>query len=521
MLSQFGEFTASDKLDVSYDVCIAGAGVAGITLALELAKTGKQVLLLEAGDIDYSDQSQEVYAGDIVGREYFELDVARLRYLGGTSNHWAGYCRPLDDFDFEARPELDLSGWPIGKPDISPWLEPAAAILEIDPNYADDAIVDGTDGNLRRIDVRLSPPVRFGERYLEALKTNDNIQLVLNANLVDIKVDTASGAIQHMTIAGYGSVSQRFDVSADVFVLALGGIENARALLNANSQVDAGIGNGNDLVGRYFMEHVHLDGGFAILNGPLEEHFDGLKTFNRVGEAVNFAITGDFTRSSQILNCEMRLADIARGESKPDPESWKARIKRMLCNSDYVVDIASYFDEGFKAQRCMLAHEHANALAGEYDGVVRLSSEQKPNPNSRVLLSDERDKFGLRRTALDWQLTELDKKTIQESMLELGRYFASKDIGRLKVPDWMLDDGPGIAGMAEGERGADFHHLGTTRMAESASEGVVDSNCKIFGSTNFYVAGSSIFASGGHVPPTLTIVQLTLRLADHLNQRIG
>ena len=437
MLSQFGEFTASDERSSRFHFCIAGAGVAGITLALELAHAGKRVLLLEGGDIDFTDESQQLYEGDIVGRDYFDLDIARLRYLGGTSNHWAGYCRPLDDFDFEERPELDLKGWPITKADLEPWLEPAARILDISHDYADDIVVDNADENLRRIDVHLSPPVRFRDKYLQELKSNENLQVVLNANVVDIGVDTASGSVQHLTIAGFGDTDQRFDVSADVYVLALGGIENARALLNANSQIAEGVGNSHDLVGRYFMEHIHLDGGFAILNGPLDQTFDDLKAYERVGEAVNFAITRNFTRSANILNCEMRLADISKGQGKPDPESWKARIKKMLCGSDHVLELASYFDEDFKVQRCLLAHEHANALANEYDGIIRLSAEQRPNPNSRVLLSDKHDRFGLRGVALDWQLTELDKMTIKKSILELGRYFANTDIGRLRVPDWV------------------------------------------------------------------------------------
>lgn len=521
MLHQFQEFTAGEEHASQFDVCIAGAGVAGITLARELTNAGKRVLLLEGGDIDYTDDSQSLYEGDVVGREYFDLDVARLRFLGGTSNHWAGFCRPLDAFDFEARSEINVSGWPITRDDLDPWLESAAKILDISHDYAEDVIIDDADSNLRRIDVHLSPPVRFRDKYMQELKDNENILTVVNANVVDIGIDTASGSIQNLTIAGYDDSSQRFNVYADVYVLALGGIENARMLLNANSQIAAGIGNEHDLVGRYFMEHIHLDGGLAILNGQLDQMFKSLKAYERVGEAVNFAVTRSFIHASGILNCEMRLADISKGELKPDPNSWKTRIKKMLCSSDSALDLASYFDADFKQQRCLQVHEHADAPPDEYDGIIRISSEQTPNPNSRVLLSEKRDRFGLRGVALDWQLLDLDKATIKKSLLELGRYFAETDIGRLRVPEWVLDDESDIAGMEDGERGADFHHLGTTRMSANPRDGVVDSQCRVFGSNNLYIAGSSVFATGGHVPPTLTIVQLTLRLADHLTKRLS
>ena len=120
-----------------YALCIAGGGVAGITLARALAGRGRRVLLLEAGGLAFSAESQEVYGGESLGRSYFALEETRLRFLGGSSNHWAGWCRPLDAWDFERREDMPLSGWPIGKGDLDPFLAPAAEILEISPDFAD------------------------------------------------------------------------------------------------------------------------------------------------------------------------------------------------------------------------------------------------------------------------------------------------------------------------------------------------------------------------------------------------
>ena len=142
----------------TYDVCIAGAGVAGITLAKALAEQKKHVLLLEAGGQAYSRLSQDFYDGDIVGHDYFDLSISRLRYLGGTSNHWGGWCRPLDPWDFRPRDYVEWSGWPITERDLSPFLSEAIQIMEIDSFPPETTTFDGTEGNFTEITNRFSPP---------------------------------------------------------------------------------------------------------------------------------------------------------------------------------------------------------------------------------------------------------------------------------------------------------------------------------------------------------------------------
>lgn len=518
MLIGFQEFIKGSDHGSRFDVCIAGGGVAGITLALEFARANKRVLLLEGGDIDFTEASQDLYAGKNVGRDYYDLDVSRLRYLGGTSNHWAGFCVPLDDVDFEVRPDIESSGWPISKADLSPWLAPAADILEIKGDFRLDELVEAAENNLRRFETELSPPVRFGEKYADQLKANENIVAVLNASVIDIGVDTATGAVVGFEVVQTDDPSQKAHVVADRFVLALGGIENARLLLTSNKQIERGIGNDHDLVGRYFMEHIEVDLGFALLNGSMTELFDNVTSDERAGQSVLFAATRDFQRAASILNCEMRVQALeARTVDKGN--NWKSRIKSMICGSDTALDLlglVGFVDEDFKYKKCRHTHRDYQAPVDEFDAVIMTRSEQAPNYHSRVMLSDERDRLGMRRVALNWQLLDVDKATMRESILELGRYFAATDIGRIRLADWLLDEDQDIAGMADGERGAGYHHIGTTRMASSPSQGVVDRDGKVFGTPNLYIAGSSVFPTGGHAPPTLTIVQLALRLANHL-----
>ncbi|MGH6916635.1 MAG: GMC family oxidoreductase, partial [Geminicoccaceae bacterium] len=149
-------------------------------------------------------------------------------------------------------------------------------------------------------------------------------------------------------------------------------------------------------------------------------------------------------------------------------------------------------------------------------GTLRAVAEQVPNANSRLRLSNDKDGFGLRRVALDWRLSPLDKTTIRVVGLELGRYFALTNIGRIRLADWVLSNDDVVPSVEDGGYGTGFHHMGTTRMGHSPEDGVVDRNCAVFGVPNLYVAGSSVFRTVGYANPTLTIVQLTLRLADHL-----
>ncbi len=517
MLQTFKQFVASDALGTRYDVCVAGAGVAGITLARELANAGKRVLLLEGGDVDFTTESQDLYQGDIVGRDYFELDVARLRYLGGTSNHWAGFCRPLDSFDFEARPDIDGSGWPISRDDLDPWLAPAADILEIKNPFPKDVPIDDDDGNLRHVTIQLSPPVRFGEKYLKELKESQRITLVVNANVVDIQLIDGLQAVQSLAVAGYDQPGERIQVMADSFVLALGGIENARALLNANNQIPVGVGNEKELVGRYFMEHFELDVGHVLLNASMDDMFgDRLWVDDRVGRAVSYAVNRKFMHTMGTLNCELRLSENEAAEERTFSRSLKSRLKEMVCGSGILLDMATYLDEGFKQSKCLLVHEDDKLDINQFDAFIRVTCEQAPNPESRIKLADDKDRFGLRKTALDWRLLDVDKETLKESAIELGQSFIANDIGRIRVADWLLDDQAGIAGLPEGERAAGFHHIGTTRMGHGPQDGVVDRDGRVFGIENLYVTGSSLFTTGGHVPPTFTIVQMALRLADHL-----
>lgn len=490
-----------------YDLCICGAGPAGLTLALQASAGKRSVLLIEGGDFEYRQRSQEVYRGENVGLDYYPCDVSRLRYFGGTSNHWAGWCRPLDACDFLKREHIAHSGWPISKRDLEPYEGPAREILDLPPpppSGPDYLSLDAGDATLKKVDFEMSKPTRFAIKYRQSVERSDNLHCVLNANLVDIALKDGSETVDYLKVANYKG--ETFKARAKYYVLALGGIENPRALLNANRQREKGVGNGQDLVGRFFCEHPHFTVGHFILDPahPKVRHLIDAGTLER----SFYAPTEKFMERRKVLNFGLHFipyADKLRGEYMSD---FKMRIKQAVCRSDWMSGVLREYKEGFSCSQKLF-----------FDGLLRISSEQGPNPDSRVMLSGERDKFGNRRVRLDWRLSTQDKLTLRRAAEEMGAQLARRNIGRLRLVDWLLDPDPTLPNLGEDEV-AGFHHMGTTRMADSPARGVVDADCRVFGSENLYIAGSSVFTTGGHSNPTFTIIQLALRLADHLESRL-
>src|SRR5215210_437567 len=134
------------------DCCVIGSGAAGITIARELARTRASVVLLESGGFDFDPRTQALNAGDIVGERLdpvnpLRLQDTRLRYFGGTTNHWAGYCRPFEPGDLERRDHVPDSGWPFGRAELDPWYRLAHDVIQIGPFEYDPAAWDAQRGS--------------------------------------------------------------------------------------------------------------------------------------------------------------------------------------------------------------------------------------------------------------------------------------------------------------------------------------------------------------------------------------
>jgi choline dehydrogenase-like flavoprotein len=494
-------------LERRFDACVIGAGPAGITLARRLAARGFSVALMEAGGLEFSDRSQEIYQGEVVGLDYYPLDVARLRYFGGTSNHWGGWCRELDPCDFASHPGTALSGWPIAKADLDRYQGEADAILDLapPPGFPDLPIEPAGAGDFRHVLFRFSPPTRFGEKFHDEIAASDRISLVLNANLVDLGLagDLGGdlGGVSEAVFSTYPPEARRFPVRAQVFCLCAGGLENPRLLLNFTRQAPAGVGNASDMVGRCFCEHPHFVLADLLLEAPRKE-----KEF--------YAPTEAFMAAHGVTNFGLRLEP----DHRPPPVSFLRSLRRSaVCMSSFTEELgARVFGRGFDCDRGGLGEYFARLSAAEpLTGKVRIATEQRLDRASRVRLGAGRDVFGMRKIELDWRVSPEDIATMRAAVTAFGGFVAEAGIGRLKVRDWLLAERPALPGIAEDEVGG-FHHMCTTRMSASPADGVVDADCRVHGLSNLYLGGSSVFATPGHANPTYTIVQLALRLGDHL-----
>lgn len=474
--------------DQSFDVCVIGSGPAGTTLARQLAKKGLSVGLFEAGGETLTADSQALYAGKTMGQPYYPLDGTRLRFFGGSSNHWGGWTRPLDAYDFTAKAHNPLSGWSIGKGDLDPYAAEADEILDLPPDRPPPDILPDDHATLVPRLFRFSRPVtRFGEKYRAELAASEKINVYLNSNLVDLRVNDGARAVTEAVFRSYQR-NDLFTVRAKAFVLCLGGLENPRALLNAASQVGKGLGNERDLVGRYFLEHPHAPIGRIVMRRPMTW-------------MIVCSPTPAFMEAEKVLNFGVRLGHFDEwnggdftGAFEPQPE----------CRTDFDTLLAAEM-------------KGAPAACPAEVGDAFVACEQSLDPDNRVRLTGERDRFGLRRIELDWRLSETDLRTLRTAATTVGSLLAERDVGRLKVVDWLTEGRSPTADQLWGGN----HHMGTTRMSADASTGVVDANLKIHTLANLYVGGSSTFATSGHANPTYTIVQLSLRLGDHLAGVVG
>jgi choline dehydrogenase-like flavoprotein len=470
-----------------FDVCVVGSGPAGITLARKLGERGLSVGLFEGGALEFTSESQALYEGTTSGQPYYPLDGARLRFFGGSSNHWGGWTRQLDPYDFEPKAHHPMSGWPIAKADLDPYTAEADSILNLPQDIpAPDIIPEARDELIPRL-IRFSrPTARFGEKYRNELSASSNVRVILNANLVDLRLDGNRRAVTEAVFRSYGR-SEPFRVKARAFALCLGGIENPRALLNADSEIASGLGNEHDLVGRTFMEHPHAPVGRAVVRDAL--------TWMLI-----YSPTPELMRKKQILNFGLRIGDFDQWNSG---DFTGALREEPACAIDFDTLLATE-----------MRGEESPCLAHVAD--VFVACEQSLDLDSRVKLTSERDRFGLRKAELDWRLSDMDLRTLRTAASEAARRLAEFDVGRMQTVDWLLGDSLPSADQVYGGN----HHMGTTRMSDDPKTGVVNADTRVHSLENLYIGGSSVFSTSGHANPTYTIVQLALRQADHLAERL-
>ena len=519
---------------VTADVAIVGSGAAGQVAARHLLARGCSVVLLESGGLDHDMASADLNRGEIIGHDYHPLEHSRLRFFGGTTAIWGGRCAELDDIDFERRDWVDHSGWPIGPADIASHVEEARRLLGVEGGWADEMPAPSPFDRLSNNELavrwwRFDPQFdRFTIDRAEDLEHHPRSTLMIHATVREVMLARDGGAVERLDVRTPDG--RRIDVRARHYILAAGGIENPRILLNSTSVMPQGVGNGHDLVGRFFMEHPHARGGRIV--GKADWRWLAAFARRRVGGVeVSPALvpTETLQKREAILNSSLTIA-VRRPESGNH-----ALIKRAYLHMKHRTAPNRRGRQLWKATRRLTRaytaltgplHHWLVKRASGLDLALVVRAEQAPNPDSRVLLTGETDVTGMRRVALDWRLSAIDVDTVAAMVASLNRETGRMGLGSVEPARW-LDD-PSRTWVSDDLISAHpiggFHHMGTTRMASDPRHGVTDGWGRVHGVANLHIAGSSLFPTGGWANPTLTILALSLRTADriaHEMQRTG
>src|SRR3954447_24779646 len=525
--------TVTQDTVISTDICIVGAGAAGISIARELLGSSIKVCMIESGGLNYDPEVELLNEVDNVGELPLSLDYNRARFLGGTTNLWGGSCAPLDATDFEERPWIPDSGWPIERSDLEPYFARARPYFQLsdhsfDPRECIRSVpelarlrlpVDG--GDITEKIVLRSPRTAFGQVYRPDLEAeNTNLTVMLYANGMRLETDEAGKTVHSLQIGSLDG--RRATVQARVFILA-GGIENARLLLLSDRPNPAGLGNEYDNVGRYFCDHLNMTSGRVLIQGATDfvrfYDIEGLYDHtNPTHEPVIVGLqpTPEAQRREGIGNYLCFISETYEGEDSAGFLALRriiGRIKRWRSPTDFTNDFET------------VAGDFADAVKGAYgyfvnEAPLRLYklhhfSEQVPNRDSRIMLADSVDPLGLRRMRVAWNVTPQDKHTAVRAQWLVAQELGRLGLGRVEI-EMAGDDDPWPASLHQSS-----HYMGTTRMSSDPRKGVVDANCRVHGMTNLYVAGGSVFPTGGGGMVTFNIVALAIRLADHLKTELA
>lgn len=530
------------------DVCIVGGGAAGLSAALKLAGSSLKVILLESGQFKFSGDTQRLYEGSVSSDAlHSPLDKFRQRRFGGSTNIWGGRCAPLDPIDFEKREYIHGSGWPIGLEDLQPFYAEAntlaeAGKFEYDAQDAENTGMPELVRGFLHPDIRtdglerFSCPTNFAARYHERLGAAKNIEIYLGANVTEIELTTEGTRVRALKAATLGG--NRFRVCARSHILALGGLENVRLLLASRSVSPTGVGNGRDVVGRYYMSHIAGHVGTLSLRTPTQDTHHGYAV-SRDGIYIRrrIALTSQAQRRLGVTNMVARL-------HFPQPSDPAHRngvlsaifLARRLISFEY----SRRLSDTQKTQRSLLL-SHLRNVVLEFPDIVHflthwtldrkladrkfpsvilknrsnrfsldVHAEQIPVRDSRITMTTDVDALGMARMHVDWKYDPHDIKSIEKSLDLMAEAFQASGTGVFEYDRETLEHELTKYGAYGG------HHLGTTRMGTDRATSVVDANCQVHGIEGLYIAGGSVFTTSSQANPTLTIIALSLRLAEHI-----
>ena len=507
----------SKKSTYDADLVIIGAGAAGIALALELKSYKGRIFLLEAGEAEYSDISQDVYNGICDARQLPSgLIGSRLRFLGGSTNCWAGGCGLLDEIDFQKRDWVENSGWPIASSDLIEYYSKAANFLNIGITALQNPSKYSDLPNFMGFDLKalvFTQKTRFKDIFFNELNVQGNLTVFTGANVSKFNRSSNFENVDSIKIESFDGNSAI--IKSKFFVLSCGGIENARLLLNTKHNNQEAIGNSRDLLGRYFTEHPIAPCATYIPIDVNRSFPYDTDIFHR-GKgviAIPFYKLPDFLqRKYKTLNGAVQFQSQENEFSDAEISAWNT-YRYFKGYGGVMPSLNDYKKIFLNAFNLIDAYLDRRGLAtGRV--ALRFQIEQEPKASNRLTLIQEKDRLGLRRVKLHYDFGPIERRTVNVLTSYAASCLQKVGLGTLRF-DSQLVEKPEL--LPIDLRGGQ-HHCGTTRMGETRDTGVVNENLRLFDCVNLYVLGSSVFPTNGWVNPTFTIIALALRLADHLRQ---
>lgn len=532
--------------DLSTTVCVVGAGAAGITIALKLAEAGTDVVLIESGGMNIEEDTQSLYQGHVVDEKlHSPPDKYRQRRFGGSTTIWGGRCMPFDPIDFECRDYINESGWPIDYKDVANYYPEASQLCEIGEPYFNRDIVQKDAPNIINGFVsdivstqsieKFSCPTNFADRYGHRLAAYSNLRVVLHANCTSIALTESSQCVDYLQIKTLKNTN--FRVYAKRIIIAMGGLETPRLLLASKSVNNKGVGNDYDVVGRYYMCHMAGNIGNIKINAPIKDvyHnyylspegvysrrrfslFENIQREQKIGNMIarlHFPKISDPIHKIGVLSSlyiVKNLISYEYGKRLNDGSTKPLEyIKHLLNIITDPIDITKFLIHWI-TKRTFADRKFPSIILSNRNNLFSFDvhGEQEPNFNSRVSLTDATDQLGMPQIKIDWQYTKNDILTVKRTLDIFAKEFERKNIGTVSYDESNLEEELLRFGAYGG------HHIGTARMGSDIKTSVVDGNCKVHSVDNLYIAGSAVFPTSSQANPTLTIVALSLRLAEHI-----
>jgi len=516
-----------DRPSFKSSVCIVGAGVAGLILARALAKVGIEVHLLEGGGPLPESRSQDLYAVQMAGMHHEGATKGRFRVFGGSSTRWGGQLLTFTPDIFDPSAGMPSQAWPLRIAEIESHYSEVRDLMHVShhspaarriKSLSTGRAVDSAD-----INVRFSKWAPFSKRNLASTLgpeclASERVTVFFHANVVGIRFREGSDRVETVTAKNYaGSI---FEFESAQFIICAGTIETCRILLAAKAALGVRIGKTMDSVGRYFHDHLSFEA--ATITGTAKRGFVKLFTPSLIGDTLHtpkleasvglrsrenlLAVMAHFAieepEGSGIAAVRTFLQAIQRREGR------SAVLKSGLALPRNSVDIAKLiWGARVKKQR---------VITGRASITLRIDCEQATNAANRITLSEDCDAVGMPKAVIAWRISEHERRTVGIFAKAVDTYLDQLGFGAiawnpaLSEPDdsWLRFTNDA------------FHPMGGTRMGTDPYTSVVDSNLKVHGTANLFVASCSTFPAGGSSNPTFTLMALTLRLGAHLTDMV-